>query len=202
MTYYYFKDQDYQVLINGYNFGVNTPNFYSINDKHYISTVDWDLWISSKPNENYVFQVFGVAITEFVDQYFEFLTQDQYEAHKSDLTLDHAAFIDREWTLCEIVLKDMGAELQKQVSEGTINQVQGLLLQELFSKQEPLTLPTEMGGITIHVPVTEYLGQNRSLGAARLRMSLTPINEGIGFTQSLKDRFLSVIDKQTNALHA
>ena len=203
MIHYYFQDADYQTLINGYDFGANHPPFTTVESKHYITKDNWDLWSSSKPNSDYVLATFNEfsTIQEFVDGKFETLTESEYLAHKSDLSTDHAAFIDKEWELCDLVLKEMGTELQKQLAEATINAVQGLQLQELFSKQTPMAFPA-LGGISLSIPITEYLGQNKSLGAAKLRLENTPVDLSIGFTQELKDKFIAIMDKQIAALHA
>lgn len=204
MIHYFFQDNDYDTLIDGYSFGANNPPFLNIDGKHYITQDNWVLWVSSKPNHDYVLATFPAynSIAEFVEAKFEELTQSEFEAHKTDLSTDHAAYIDKEWELCELVLKEMGTELQRQLSEGLINPIQGLQLQELFAKQEALQLPAELGGITIHIPISEYLGQTRSLGAARTRLALTSTNLAIGFTQELKDKFIAIIDKQITALQA
>lgn len=201
-THYFIPDADYNKYFNGYEFGVNTPNIVTINSKTYISKPDWDLWTGSKPNNDYIIGLSGEPdIDTFTFNVFEELSQTEYEAHKTDLSTDHEAFIDKEWELCEIVLKEMGSELQKQIKEGTIDQLQGLQLQELFSKQTPLSFAS-LGGLTLSIPITEYLGQNRSLGAAQLRLSETSIDPTIGFTQELKDRFLAIITKQITSLNA
>lgn len=204
MIHYYFQNADYETLINGYEFGANNPPFLNISSKHYITDDNWNLWVSSKPNNDYVLTAFPEfsTIDEFVEAKFQPLTQSEFEAHKADLSNDHAAFIQKEQELCKIVFDAMATELQKQLSEGVINQIQGIQLQELFSKQHPITLPPELGGLVINIPVIELLIQNRSLGISRLRMSVTPIDVSIGFTQELKDKFLAMMDIQISNLHA
>ncbi len=201
-SHYFISDTAYQTYFNGYDFGAYSPNIVTVNGKKYISKADWDLWIISKANHDYIINIAPESdMSSFIDNTFLSLNQTEYEAHKTDLSTDHAAFIDKEWELCEIVLKEMGTELQKQIKEGTLTQLQGLQLQELFSKQTPLAF-TSLGGLQLSIPITEYLGQNKSLGAAQLRLNETPIDTSIGFTQALKDHFLSIIQKQITALNA
>lgn len=207
MTYYYYiQDDDFQSLVNGYDFAANTPAFSSPASsplKHYITKDNWDLWTSSKPNGDYVLSVFPSysSIEEFTTAKLELLNQEEYTAHSADLTTDDESYVDNEWVFCERVLKSMGAELRKLKRQSTINDLQALQLQDLFSKQESMVFPS-LGGISLSVPITEYLGQNHSLKAARLRLENTNINLSIGFTQELKDKFLNLMDKEITALDA
>ncbi len=202
ITHFFLQDVDYQSLINGFDFGANHPPFATIGTKHYIGVDNWSLWVGSKPNHDYVLATFPefATIADFVDSKFESLSQQEYETHKADLSTDHEAFIEKEWELCEIVLKEMGTRLQTLIAESTVTQVQGLQLQELFTKQAAMVFPA-LGGITLYVPITEYLGQTRSLGAALIRLQETPIDLSIGFTQELKDEFIDLINKHITALN-
>lgn len=203
MITYFLENTDYDLLVNGYDFGINTPQFVDIDNKKYITQQNWDLWSSSRPNELYILDTFPefASVDDFVTSKFLALTLDQYEAHKTNFATDDLAFIQKEAKLCQVVQDDMAAELNKQLRENTINALQGLQLQELFSKQEPMAIAS-LGGTVLNISIMGYLGQNKSLNAALLRLSNTPIDVTIGFTQELKDRFIALMSTQINILNA
>ena len=201
MNIYYINHSDFIALTEGKNFNNHAPAFESVNEKHYIKVSDWGYWVSSDPIKDYVLSTFNLTtIEEVVDLKFELLDQQEYEAHKKNLLQDPEAFIEKEWVLCDKVMKSMAAVLQSKIANGDISFSQGLRVQNLFAKQEPLLISSL--GVTLDIPVTEYLAQLRSLGGAYVRLLETPIDPSIGFTQELKDEFLTLIQKGRDVLNA
>lgn len=214
MNYYFFQEDDFNALINGYNFGTNSPVFTNVSQKHYISVDNWELWVSSKPNHDYVLSVFTefATIETFVEGKFEPLTQSEYEAHIADLSGDNESFVIKERELCGLVSIQMAVVLNTKINNGEMTFMDGLKIQDLFGRQVAMTYNNvedldsgsivPITDITVHISIFEYLEQMKSLGGAYERLRNTPIDNGIGFTQEIKDEFLALIRKQRIALNA